>query len=218
VWRLNGSCERAHHRAALKFALSAARPADKKCMTKPVNENQADSERLAYVGGVQGARKSNEWYTPEKYLLSVRNVLGFIDLDPFSSNVANLTVQANRFYTESDDAFTQQWTAETVWMNPPYSGGLVAQATNKFMDEFGKNAFSAGIILVNNATETRWFQRAFRESSAVCFTHHRIAYATPDSKRVSGNTRGQAFLLFGDHVRSAFREQFTSHGHVLFTH
>ena len=180
-------------------------------------KNEADSNRLGYVGSVPGARKSNDWYTPQKYLDSVNKVLGEIDLDTFSSDAANATVKAKRFYTETDDAFEQDWSAGTVWMNPPYSGGLVAKATNKFMDEFEAGSFDSGIILVNNATETRWFQRAMREASAICFTNHRIAFWTADNKKSTGNTRGQAFFLFGDEHLQAFTEEFTPHGQVLNT-
>jgi len=66
----------------------------------------------------------------------------------------------------------------------------------RFMDEFARGAFDEGVVLVNNSTETKWFQRALGEASAVCFTNHRIAFWNTDGKAVSGNTRGQAFFYF----------------------
>lgn len=190
------------------------------------DESRADRRRLGYVGktppaGEGGAgsdnrkRKSNEWYTPTAYLDSVRNALGgAIDLDPFSSKAANQGVGAKRFYTEDDDAFEQDWTAKTIFMNPPYSGQLVSQATNKFMDEFRAKSFEGGIFLVNNATETRWFQRALYEAHAVCFTNHRISFWNVDGKAISGNTRGQAFFLFGEGYVQGFVKCFIEHGRV----
>ena len=183
---------------------------------KNVEQNVANAKHLGYVGSTPGTRKPNDWYTPNKYVSSVRKVLKTIDLDPFSSPAANQIVKAARFYTEEDDAFTKNWDASTVWMNPPYSGGLVAKAVNKFLDELEKKSFPTGIILVNNATETKWFQRALGVATSVCFTDHRISFWTSDQKRVSGNTRGQTFFFFGPpQLLPQFAEEFSSHGKVI---
>jgi phage N-6-adenine-methyltransferase len=177
---------------------------------------KADAGRLGYVGAKPAGRKSNDWFTPVGYLDSARVVLQGIDLDPFSSEEANGAVKAHRFYTEEDDAFRQDWTARTIWMNPPYSGKLVAEATGRFMDEFGRGSFRGGIVLVNNATETRWFQRALREAAAVCFTDHRISFWSTDGKNNPGaNTRGQAFILFGVDYLEAFEAEFSKYGKVV---
>lgn len=180
--------------------------------------SEADSKKLGYVGKTPGKsdRKSNDWFTPKEYLDSVRASLGgTIGLDPFSSDDANKEVKAVRYYTEKDDAFKQSWVTTSVFMNPPYSGKLVSLATAKFMDEFKNGSFQSGIFLVNNSTETKWFQRALAEAEAVCFTNHRISFWNTDGKKISGNTRGQAFFLFGTDNFSLFQENFTKHGSVL---
>src|SRR5437660_5851756 len=74
-------------------------------------DNRADAERLGYVGKRPGIRRdSDSWFTPAQYLDAVRAVLGRIDLDPFSSEAANLSVRAKRYYTESDDALDRKST------------------------------------------------------------------------------------------------------------
>lgn len=191
-----------------------ATPVAKRNATEPVNE--ANPARLGYVGIPPGkTRNSNDWYTPEKYLVAAKKVLAGFDLDPFSSPSANKLVKAKKFYTESDDAFKQSWASTSVWMNPPYSGSLVAQATGKFMDEFKAGTFPSGIFLVNNATETKWFQRALTEATAVCFTDHRISFWNADGKAISGNTRGQAFFLFGAEHLDKFKAEFTNFGRTV---
>ena len=46
---------------------------------------------LAYTGSKPGTKRdSNAWFTPAKYIDSVRAVLGTIELDPFSSIEANV--------------------------------------------------------------------------------------------------------------------------------
>jgi phage N-6-adenine-methyltransferase len=184
--------------------------------------NVADGKRLAYVGSISGpeARDSNAWFTPDKYLTSVRAALGGrVDLDPFSSAVANKVVDAENFYSVEDDAFTQDWAVHaaggSVYMNPPYGSPLCARATAKFVAEFEAGSFAAGVILVNNATDTKWFHAAVVVASAMCLTDHRIAFWNADGKKMSGNTRGQAFLYFGDDI-VAFGRAFAEHGHISF--
>ena len=177
--------------------------------------NIANRRNLGYVGSEPAVRGTDDWYTPTPYLDSVRGTLGGINLDPFSSAHANELVKADRFYTEADNAFVQSWEAVSVFMNPPYTGSIVKRAVNTFVDKFFDEEFMAGIVLVNNATETQWFQRCLREADQVCFTDHRISFWNADGKRVSGNTRGQAFFLFGAHLKRPFRNQFAQHGKVV---
>ena len=166
------------------------------------------------AGAPPNSRRSDEWYTPEEYLVAVRSACGGrIDLDPFSCRTANRRVKARRYWTESRDAFNQpDWRADSVFMNPPYTGGLVSRAVMRFVDEYTMGAFPVGVVLVNNATETRWFQRALGQANAVCFPAKRIAFYNDDNKHVSGNTRGQAFLLFGDDAAAAFIDEFRRFG------
>jgi site-specific DNA-methyltransferase (adenine-specific) len=178
---------------------------------------KADKNKLGYVGSTPGSRKrdSDAWYTPKDYLDSVRKALGgHIDLDPCSCKEANLTVKAERFFSKSDDGLSKTWDAGTVFMNPPYSVGLCPKFVQKFVDEWLAGSFATGIVLVNNATETQWFQSLLDHAEAVCFTDHRISFCTLDGKHKSGNTRGQAFFYFGRNTCD-FRREFSNHGHVI---
>jgi len=191
------------------------------------SDNAASANKLGYVGRTPGTeRDSNSWFTPSEYIESAREALGGkISLDPFSSVHANKVVKAEQFFTEADDAFSQDWSLDvngnphgsgsrTVFMNPPYSGKLCSEAVNRFIDEWEKKAFTAGVFLVNNATETKWFQRAFGAANAACFTNHRISFWNADGKKQSGNTRGQAFFYFGDNVEE-FEAAFAKHGAIV---
>lgn len=191
-------------------------------MSIPIQESTADRTKLAYVGSRPDTRDSNAWFTPLRYLDAVRKSLGgVIDLDPFSSAEANVLVNAVSYFDVDDDAFEQDWAASvgpegTCWMNPPYSGRLVQSAVQRYLDEYERGTFAEGIVLVNNATETRWAQRAVGLSGAVCFTDHRISFWNADGKAMSGNTRGQMFLYFGAHPLR-FVEEFAEIGVVILT-
>lgn len=64
---------------------------------------KADANSLAYIGSKPGTsralkRESDSWYTPERYTEMVRDVMGDIDLDPYSSAFANQRVRAKKFF------------------------------------------------------------------------------------------------------------------------
>lgn len=63
--------------------------------------------------------ESNEWYTPPKYVELARQVMGSIDLDPASNEIAQKWVQAKTWYSKDDDGLKQPWRGN-VWLNPPY--------------------------------------------------------------------------------------------------
>lgn len=190
--------------------------------------SRADSSRLGYVGVKPGVksivRDSDSWYTPSKYLDSARAVLGQFALDPFSSETANRTVDALHYYSESNSALERDWLCEpqhlmlesaqrTVWMNPPY-GKLMTRACNKYVEQWTKGNFTAGIVLCNNSTDTKWWTLLSKHATAFCFTDHRIQFCSPDGKNTSSNTRGQVFIYYGADV-SAFITEFSKHGLIM---
>lgn len=182
--------------------------------------SRADTNKLAYIGkkpGTANKRDSDSWFTPPEYIDSVRTVLGTIDLDPFSSEKANEIVGAKKIFTTNHSAFDNDWDVSEgvkVFMNPPYSAGLCGRSIDRFIEQYAAENFAEGIVLVNNATETRWFGALVGQCTAICFTNHRISFWNSDRKRVSGNTRGQAFFYFGK-KRLAFKKEFRKHGDVM---
>lgn len=182
---------------------------------------KADINRLAYIGSKPGEksktkRDSDSWFTPSMYTDMARDVMGEIDLDPFSSKVANDHVKAKRYFDVNSDAFKQQWFQDQgrVFMNPPYGRKLIDAAVDIFLTNLANESISQAIVLVNNATETRWFHLLLSYANAICFPDRRIAFETHDGKHVSGNTRGQVFFYFG-HKNNRFEDVFGKIGAVL---
>jgi len=154
----------------------------------------------------------NEWYTPTEYLDAARIVLKTIDLDPASSEQANRTVQATRFYSQQENGLLHPWFG-TVWLNPPYAQPLIGQFIEKLLEELTAKRTTAALVLTHNYTDTAWFHRAASHANALCFTRGRIAFLDPDGKPAAP-TQGQAFHYFGPHV-DRFATQFAPHGLIL---
>ena len=168
--------------------------------------NEAKRAHVAHNSG------NNEWYTPAEVIEAARAVLGGFDLDPASSETANQTVQAERFFTAEDDGLAQEWPVGRIWMNPPYAQPLMGQFATKFAAEIRRG--STGIVLVNNATETAWFHEIAAECSAICFPRSRIRFLDPEGKASGAPLQGQAIIYCGPDVFE-FCEAFTGFGLVV---
>ena len=155
---------------------------------------------------------NNEWYTPAEYIEAAREVLGTIDLDPASSDIANQTVQAKHYFTAEVDGLAHEWSGR-IWMNPPYAGELIGQFTSKLMQHYDEGKIEAAIVLVNNATETKWFQEMAQEASAVCFPRGRVRFLDPNGQP-GAPLQGQALLYLGDNVEG-FKDSFSQFGVVF---
>ena len=157
----------------------------------------------------------NEWYTPSHIIELARSAMGDIDLDPASCGTANIIVGATRYFTDVENGLNQTWSGR-VWLNPPYSQGLMAPFAEATATKFESEEFEQACVLVNNATETEWFHRLMDVASAVCFPRGRIKFQNEDSSESNSPMQGQAILYLGTRV-NFFRATFGSIGKVLST-
>ena len=153
---------------------------------------------------------SVEWYTPPEYLDLVREVLGEIDLDPASSEVANRAVKAKRFFTAAADGLMHPWTGR-VFCNPPYGGAQAAFAA-RLLEEHGEDHVREAVLLLNaNAVETEWFRPLWGHT--LCFVYGRINFLSPSTTKTS-STHGSVFVYLGASWRR-FAEVFSRVGAVV---
>lgn len=155
---------------------------------------------------------SYEWYTPLEYLDATRALLGEIDLDPATHPAAQEKVRAVSFYTKAEDGLAQPWQGR-VFLNPPYSGELVEAFTARVVAEVEAGRVSAAVVLVNNATDTAWFQ-ALLSRYPVCFPAGRLRFWKADGGELQAR-QGQAVFGLGVSL-SEFAAVFGRFGTVLF--
>ncbi len=178
---------------------------------KETPEKAAEIVKTAAKPHVSNNSGEQDWYTPTVYLDAARKVIGDFDLDPASSDVAQQFVKAKTYFTKDDNGLVQDWKG-TVWLNPPYSSGLVDKFAEKLVDSLGK--VKSAIVLVNNATETRWFQLLANKCDSICFPSGRIKFLDATGEPKNSPLQGQAFLYFGPKP-TAFGKAFCQFGLVV---
>jgi hypothetical protein len=119
-----------------------------------------------------------EQYTPSEYIEVAREVLGEIELDRASCEIAQRTVRAARFFAVADDGLKQEWHGR-VFLNPPYHRDLLPAFVAKLIAEIKAGRVTEAIMLTNNGTDTCWFGDVFALCDAICFTHGRINFIRP---------------------------------------
>lgn len=168
-------------------------------------------EANKHVRGTLGTGE-NEWYTPRECIRLVHEVMGAIDLDPASAEIAQQHVMAGTFFTEEVNGLEQKWFGR-VFLNPPYSQPAISQFSYKMVSEWEAGNVSEAIMLTHNYTDTAWFQKLALVASAICFTRGRIKFVSPEGE-VAAPTQGQAYFYFGTNL-SAFHTVFSAAGFVV---
>jgi len=151
----------------------------------------------------------NEWYTPPEIIASARCVMGSIDLDPASSDLANDFVEAEEYITEEEDGLEVSWEGN-VWLNPPYAQPLLSY----FVDKLINSQIKQACVLTNNATDTKWGQVLINHASAVCFIAGRIKFIDKHGSPANTPLQGQMACYLGPYIE-AFEKEFSKHGQCL---
>jgi ParB family chromosome partitioning protein len=182
----------------------------RECNDEQREITQAGLLKLAEPCHVSHNSVENEWYTPSKFIEAARTVMGSIDLDPASCELAQETVQASQYFTIDENGLTKEWRGN-VWLNPPYSKESVGLFAAKLVEETAN--LSQAIVLVNNATDTQWFHEIASVASAICFVRGRIKFNDKNGKPANTPVQGQVCIYVGGNAEK-FCLVFSSFGIV----
>lgn len=117
--------------------------------------------------------RRDNWCTPESILIPVRKVFGGqIGLDPCANteSVVNAKVE---FCLPDHDGLVEPWTADTVYVNPPYGRkiGLWLERCLRARRD------GAEVIALLPATpDTEAWRKYVQPASCVCFVHGRLTF------------------------------------------
>ena len=170
----------------------------------------------------QHNKKNNEWYTPSQYIEAARAVMGGIDLDPASCELANRTVKAGRYYTKEENGLEQPWYGR-VWLNPPYGrtigyGSNILLFTEKMLHSYRDGHIDQAILLTLAKIESPWFKELW--NYPLCFSDHSIRfirnYDTPrkPGRYTTSHMQGSVFVYLGPHSQR-FIEHFSPFGRIV---
>jgi phage N-6-adenine-methyltransferase len=168
-------------------------------------------EQLALIDcGVTIEPQQNwEWYTPREIIEAARSFFGRIDLDPASSDLAQTAVCANKYYTLRDNGLTQPW-AGRIWLNPPFTRGVIEAFVDKLIVELDDKVDQA-LVLTHNCTETEWWQKLADRAAAIAFPAKRLRFWGP-LREADNNPRGQTiFYLANRSLRLCGKLRFASY-------
>ena len=178
-------------------------------------ENQELKEQLAATQGQNGHEDGEEeeeakphlsygegnegWYTPAAFLDVVRETMGGIDLDPASHEHAQARIQAAAYFTKEDDGLAQDWHGR-VYLNPPYTAGLVDKFADKLIAEYTAGRVTEAVWLTNNSADTGWFHRLAKVASIVVFLRGRVKFWGVDdegNETIGTPLQGQVLMYLG---------------------
>lgn len=143
-----------------------------------------------------------EWHTPPKFIEAAREVMGSIDLDPATSEIGNRIIQAKTIYTKENSGLVHPWSGN-IWMNPPYNNSLVDDFTKKLVNELPN--INQACVLVNNATETKWFQNIMSKCDMICFVKSRIKFLDVNGEATGSSLQGQVIMYFGKNLDTFYK-------------
>ena len=158
----------------------------------------------------------NEWDTPLEFIQAARQAMGSIDVDPASNEQANKRIQADKYYTIKDSGLDKAWRGN-IWMNPPYSQPLITQFCNLLVEKYKNKEIKQACVLVNNATETNFFQNMLSTCIAICFIRGRVKFIDKEGYSSGAPLQGQSILYLGKNLKG-FIKEFEKFGIIMVKH
>ena len=155
--------------------------------------------------------KTYEYYTPYAIIDAARATMGGIDVDPSSSVEANRVVKAQTFYTKEQNGLEQDWWGN-VWMNPPFTRGLMREFIYKLLTTVGVRQWS---VLVPFQTGAKHIDALALAATSICIPFGNVLFWGPDARNGrNGKIPTPVAVYYRGHRNNHFAENFKEIGAV----
>lgn len=154
----------------------------------------------------------DERYTPAEIVEAARRVMGSIDVDPASSDIAQQTVKAGKYYTLENSGLEKDWPGN-VFLNAPFSPGKHLPFAKKLAEQVDAGITQRAIIVTRSDSSTEWFRCYDSRCQALALTR-RIEFYNPYLPS-SRNMDTNFIFYIGDHA-DRFKKEFGGLFHVYF--
>ena len=163
---------------------------------------------------------SQDWGTPENYVLAVKEFFGGqIDLDP-CSNPYSIVGAETEYMLPEHDGLKKTWNFRRIYVNPPY--GLDRKHGTGIKNWLyrcalaNKDFGSEVLALVPVATNTgHWKKYVFGKARAVCFLYDtRLKFLVNGKNGGKGAPMSCAMIYWGEDYERFF-DMFIQHGAVV---
>ena len=119
---------------------------------------------------VHYSSKTNEWSTPQEFFDELDKEFNFT-LDPCATSE---NAKCTKYFTVEDDGLKQDWSKDTVFMNPPY-GREIKYWVQKAYEESLKGA--TVVCLIPARTDTAyWHDYIFGKADDIRFLRGRLKF------------------------------------------
>lgn len=149
-------------------------------------------------------------YPPPESIALARQVMGGIDLNPVSDQIAQQWVQAATYYTPAQDGLSHPWFGR-VWLYPPTSS-KTGKWIKKAIAEYEAGNITEAIILVKPSPGSKWFQALMRQFP-ICLPDQRLWFVDEEGHPQPKPQPSNAFFYLGQNLEQ-FRQVFHSIGCV----
>lgn len=116
--------------------------------------------------------QSDLWETPD-YIFEPLNKKYQFTLDPCCIKE---NAKAENFFTPSEDGLNRSWGNHSVYVNPPYSRGLIDAWTYKCWQESLSGKGNKIIALLPVSTSSKWFHNFVWNKCEIEFVKGRIKF------------------------------------------
>ena len=149
---------------------------------------------------------TNEWATPQDFYDCCHAEFNFT-LDPCCTHQ---NAKCTKHFTEAEDGLAEDWSADRVWMNPPY-GREIGKWMRKAYEESLRGALV--VCLVPARTDTAWWHD-YAAMGEVRFIRGRLKFGGavnsapfPSALVIFKPSGGKRTTLFSDPIESMEHNQ-----------